>query len=97
MPPGSLPEVNHLDNVDPGNVPRDDFLVGSEIPLEEIAASTDLDLDLTRLARLVASEAPVDADADRWLIPSCVDAGSSAYCKSLHQSSPQRTLGPPRG
>lgn len=55
-------DPERLDNVHPGDVLREDFLVGSELPLEEVAVGTGL--DPAKLAALVAGEAPVDADAD---------------------------------
>lgn len=51
-----------LDNVHPGDVLREDFLIGGEIPLEEVASETRISAD--RLRRLLAGRIPVDADID---------------------------------
>jgi antitoxin HigA-1 len=51
-----------LDNVHPGDILREDFLIGSAIPLNEVAAGTGIDAG--RLAALVNGERPVDADLD---------------------------------
>lgn len=51
-----------LGNVHPGDILREDFLIGSEIPLAEVAAGAGI--DLTRLSGLIACEATVDADID---------------------------------
>ena len=51
-----------LDNVHPGDILREDFLIGSEIPIAEVAAGAGIDAN--RLAALVASQVTVDADID---------------------------------
>ena len=51
-----------LDNVHPGDILREDFLIGSEIPLEEVAVGSGI--DVARLRKLVNSAIPVDADLD---------------------------------
>ena len=51
-----------LDNVHPGDILREDFLIGSEIPLQEVSVGAGIDPD--RLAALVASKIAVDADID---------------------------------
>lgn len=51
-----------LDNVHPGDILREDFLIGSEIPLEEVAQGAGIPLD--RLRDLIASKVAVDADLD---------------------------------
>lgn len=53
---------DRLDNVHPGDVLREDFLVGSEIAIDGVVAATGLSRD--RLAALVAGSAPIDADAN---------------------------------
>ena len=55
-------DEDRLDNVHPGDVLREDFLIGSEIPLAEVAAGAGI--DPARLAALVASKLHVDADLD---------------------------------
>ena len=51
-----------LDNVHPGDILREDFLIGSEIPIEEVAVGAGI--DVARLHKLVSSAIPVDADLD---------------------------------
>lgn len=51
-----------LANVHPGEVLREDFLVGSTVPAADVAAATGLADD--RLGALLAGTAPVDAEAD---------------------------------
>lgn len=58
----TIADEDRLDNVHPGDVLREDFLVGSDISLDEVAAGTGI--DPAKLAQLVASKAPVDAEAD---------------------------------
>lgn len=53
---------DRLDNVHPGDILREDFLIGSDIPLSEVAAGTGI--DAARLADLVKCKTPVDADID---------------------------------
>ncbi|NJB98314.1 MULTISPECIES: HigA family addiction module antitoxin [Sphingomonas] len=56
------PDYGRLDNVHPGDVLREAFLVGADLPLVELAAGTGL--DPVKLAAVVAGDAPVDANAD---------------------------------
>ena len=51
-----------LDNVHPGTVLRLDFLIGSQIPVDEVANGAGL--PLARLKALLAEQEPVDANAD---------------------------------
>lgn len=51
-----------LDNVHPGHILREDFLIGSEIPLEEVASSTGVDASV--LETLLHAGASVDAELD---------------------------------
>jgi addiction module HigA family antidote len=51
-----------LDNVHPGDILREDFLIGSGIPLAEVAEGTGL--DEARLAAILDACEAVDADAD---------------------------------
>ncbi len=53
---------DRLDNVHPGDVLREDFLIGSEIALTDIAGATGLEID--RLQRILDGKLSVDADAD---------------------------------
>ena len=53
---------DRLDNVHPGDVLREDFLIGSEIPLEEVAAGAGIASE--QLRALLDRELAVDADID---------------------------------
>lgn len=58
-------DEDRLDNVHPGDILREDFLIGSEISLQEVASGTGIDPD--RLKQLVASELNIDAAIDARL------------------------------
>lgn len=58
--PGDL-----LDNVHPGDILREDFLIGSEIPLAEVAEGAQIDPSV--LAEIVASRRDIDASVDARL------------------------------
>lgn len=51
-----------LDNVHPGDILRDDFLIGSEIPVKDVAIGAGLDAD--RLVRIMDRQLSIDANAD---------------------------------
>ncbi|QCI94586.1 HigA family addiction module antitoxin [Novosphingobium sp. EMRT-2] len=51
-----------LDNVHPGAILREDFLIGSDVPLEEVATGAGIARE--RLEALLACSAPVDANTD---------------------------------
>ena len=53
---------DRLDNVHPGDILREEFLIGSEIPVEEVASGSGI--PSAKLAALLRSELPVDADID---------------------------------
>ncbi|WP_067732470.1 HigA family addiction module antitoxin [Novosphingobium naphthalenivorans] len=55
-------DEDRLDNVHPGAILREDFLIGSEIPVEEVATGAGLALDY--LKALLSESAPVDAITD---------------------------------
>jgi len=55
-------DEDRLNNVHPGDVLREDFLIGSEIPLVEVATGTGIDPQ--QLELVVASKLDVDADTD---------------------------------
>lgn len=55
-------DEDRLDNVHPGDVLRDDFLIGTEIPLGEVAEGAGI--DRKRLEALLAGASAVDADID---------------------------------
>jgi antitoxin HigA-1 len=49
-----------LDNVHPGDILREDFLIGSDISLDEVAEGTGVDRNL--LCRILAARASIDVD-----------------------------------
>lgn len=55
-------EDDRLPNVHPGDILRHDFLIGSEIPVAEVAVATGI--DLSRLEAVLDRKADVDADID---------------------------------
>ena len=55
-------ESDLLDNVHPGDILREDFLIGSDIPLVEVAVGAGI--DQTRLTQILANKSPVDANID---------------------------------
>lgn len=57
-----IAEGQRLDNVHPGEILREDVLIGSKIPIAEVAARTGLNTEL--LGNLLAGIAPVTAAID---------------------------------
>jgi addiction module HigA family antidote len=57
-----IPDEDRLDNVHPGDILRDDFLIGSEIPTDEVCRGTGITTE--RLEALLACALDVDADLD---------------------------------
>jgi addiction module HigA family antidote len=55
-------DENWLDNVHPGSILREDFLIGSEIPAIEVADGAGIPLDIVN--DLLAEKRPIDADID---------------------------------
>ncbi len=53
---------DRLDNVHPGDILREDFLIGSEIAVSEVASGTGLDAAL--IESLIACQRDVDAATD---------------------------------
>ncbi|MGF7170345.1 addiction module HigA family antidote [Sphingobium xanthum] len=51
-----------LDNVHPGSILREDFLIGSEIPVDEVVVGAGIERG--RLDAILAEEAHVDANVD---------------------------------
>jgi antitoxin HigA-1 len=51
-----------LDNVHPGEILRDDFLIGSDVPVAEVAMGTGISEQQLNL--LIACDAPITADLD---------------------------------
>jgi len=58
-------DEDRLDNVHPGDILREDFLIGSEIPLTEVAHGAGI--DTARLQALLQSQIPIDAELDSRL------------------------------
>ena len=58
-------EDDRLDNVHPGDILREDFLVGGEIPLDEVASAAGIDQMV--LKEIVASSRDIDAAIDARL------------------------------
>lgn len=57
-----IAEGNRLPNVHPGEILREDFLIGSEIPIAEVVGRTGI--DAFRLQALLDEKICVDADID---------------------------------
>jgi addiction module HigA family antidote len=55
-------DEDRLDNVHPGDVLREDFLIGGEVPLDEVVAGSGI--PTKRLSALLNGEISVDADID---------------------------------
>ena len=58
----TIPDDDRLDNVHPGDILREDFLIGSEIPTEEVSQGAGIATD--RLEALLACDLDIDADLD---------------------------------
>ena len=56
---------DRLDNVHPGDILREDFLIGSDIAIDEVAAATGI--DAVALGEIVASRRHIDAAIDARL------------------------------
>ncbi|WP_033922971.1 HigA family addiction module antitoxin [Sphingomonas sp. 37zxx] len=65
----TIADEDRLDNVHPGDVLREDFLIGSDIPLGEVAAGTGIDYQIldALLAATRAVDAAIDARLTRYL------------------------------
>jgi addiction module HigA family antidote len=61
----TIADEDRLDNVHPGDILREDFLIGSELPLDEIAQETGIDSSVLR--EVVASRRDIDASIDARL------------------------------
>jgi len=61
----TIADDDRLDNVHPGDILREDFLIGSELPLEEVAAGAGIALAI--LAEIVTGRRDVDAATDARL------------------------------
>lgn len=60
-----IAEEDRLDNVHPGDILREDFLIGSEIPIAEVAEGAQIDPVV--LAEIIASRRDIDASIDARL------------------------------
>lgn len=58
----TIRDEDRLDNVHPGEILRLDFLIGDEIPADEVAAGAGI--EPSRLRALLEERIPVDADLD---------------------------------
>jgi addiction module HigA family antidote len=58
----TIPDEERLDNVHPGDILREDFLIGSEISVEEVSMATGI--AASQLKAILEARAPVDAEAD---------------------------------
>lgn len=61
----TIADEDRLDNVHPGDVLREDFLIGGEISLEEVALGSGIDFDVLR--EIVASNRGIDPAIDARL------------------------------
>lgn len=55
-------DEDRLDNVHPGDILREDYLIGSEIPVEEVAEGAGLDIG--QLSAILSGQQSVDANVD---------------------------------
>ena len=58
----TIADEDRLDNVHPGDILREDFLIGTEVPLDEVSAGTGI--DATRLKKVLSSKLDIDAALD---------------------------------
>jgi antitoxin HigA-1 len=56
------PDEDRLDNVHPGEILREDFLIGTDIPLEEVSEGTGI--SVSELRALLDCKAAVSAEID---------------------------------
>ena len=61
----TIADDDRLDNVHPGDILREDFLIGSTIPLAEVASGTGIEPAV--LKDIIASRRDIDAAADARL------------------------------
>jgi addiction module HigA family antidote len=53
---------DRLDNVHPGDILREDYLIGSDIPVGEVAEGAGL--DIAQLSAIISGQQSVDANVD---------------------------------
>jgi addiction module HigA family antidote len=58
----TTPDEDRLDNVHPGDILREDFLIGSEIPVEEVSVATGI--SVADLRALLECRTAVTAEVD---------------------------------
>jgi addiction module HigA family antidote len=58
----TTPDEDRLDNVHPGDILREDFLIGSEIPVEEVSVATGI--SAADLRALLECRTAVTAEID---------------------------------
>ncbi|HEX5237160.1 MAG TPA: HigA family addiction module antitoxin [Sphingomicrobium sp.] len=58
----AIHDEERLDNVHPGDVLREDFLIGSAIPVEEVSVATGI--PVAELKRLLDCSAAITAEVD---------------------------------
>lgn len=61
----TIADDDRLDNVHPGDILRVDFLIGSDIPLDEVAIGADI--EPTALCDIVAGKRDIDPAVDARL------------------------------
>jgi addiction module HigA family antidote len=59
-------EDDLLDNIHPGEILREDFLTGSEVPLAEVASGSGV--DAACLQQILDEKLPIDANTDQRLV-----------------------------
>jgi addiction module HigA family antidote len=58
----TIADEDRLANPHPGDILREDFLIGSELPLDEVVEGTGI--AESRLKAILTASQPVDADVD---------------------------------
>ncbi|BBF68562.1 HigA family addiction module antidote protein [Sphingobium sp. 3R8] len=53
---------DRLDNIHPGSILREDFMIGSDVPIDEVIKGAGITHD--RLEAILAEIAPIDANID---------------------------------
>ena len=61
----TIADESRLDNVHPGDILREDFMIGSEIPLAEVASGAGIDRSI--LTDILVAKRDIDAAVDARL------------------------------
>lgn len=61
----TIADEDRLNNVHPGDILREDFLIGSDISIDEVVAGTGIDRAI--IEQIVASKHDIDASIDARL------------------------------